>query len=283
MQIRRLHQYLWSFFSRKYTSSEGLMARCEGGQEGEWTLWSHPELAVGHPVDTCATPAPLDSSQEGDCGLCTPNWLDESQGCWAINDRGAIAPPTPPFHDDVCCSPTERPPSSKLRDMTFDVGHYDLPGEEKEEHTMDFLHDRKQAEYGTVAGRSASIAKTVPCAIHCSANQHVPEVLYPKSRPTLLIQVAPGLVAPLRRVEETWESIQDDFYVPHFCAICDTTLFVIQDAAFVLCPDCRTVSKVEGNFVDPIAAGVGTGFSHNDLIQWQREIVVGRDLLEDRF
>jgi len=66
--------------------------------------------------------------------------------------------------------------------------------------------------------------------------------------------------------------------MPALCVVCDTTLFVIQDAAYVLCPDCRTVNAVDGEFVDRIAAGVGLGFKYDDLMRWQREILEERKI-----
>jgi hypothetical protein len=92
----------------------------------------------------------------------------------------------------------------------------------------------------------------------------------------MMIQVAPGISAPLRGSEETWEAIKQDFYVPGMCLACDMTLFVIQDAAYVLCPDCHCVNAMEGDFVDKIAAGVGLGFKYDDLMRWQLEIVEER-------
>jgi hypothetical protein len=95
-------------------------------------------------------------------------------------------------------------------------------------------------------------------------------------RRMMMIQVAPGISAPLRGSEETWEAIKQDFYVPGMCLACDVTLFVIQDAAYVLCPDCHCVNAMEGDFVDRIAAGVGLGFKYDDLMRWQLEIVEER-------
>jgi hypothetical protein len=92
-------------------------------------------------------------------------------------------------------------------------------------------------------------------------------------RGLMLIQVAPGIQAPLRGSDETWEAIKQDFYVPGMCLSCDITLFVIQDAAYVLCPDCHCVNIMEGDFVDRIAAGVGLGFKYDDLMRWQLEIL----------
>jgi hypothetical protein len=89
----------------------------------------------------------------------------------------------------------------------------------------------------------------------------------------MLIQVEPGIQAPLRGSDETWEAIKQDFYIPGMCLSCDITLFVIQDAAYVLCPDCHCVNVMEGDFVDRIAAGVGLGFKYDDLMRWQLEIL----------
>lgn len=88
-----------------------------------------------------------------------------------------------------------------------------------------------------------------------------------------MIQIAPGVEVPLRDKEEARAAVQEDFYLPGLCLGCSTTLFVVQDAAFVLCPDCRTVSPMEGDFVDRAAAGVGFGFTFEELTQWQTDIL----------
>jgi hypothetical protein len=97
-----------------------------------------------------------------------------------------------------------------------------------------------------------------------------------KAKVCMVVQVAPGVTAPLRGSRETWKAIQDDFYMPGMCLVCDVTLFVIQDAGYVLCPDCRTVSPMEGDFIDRVSAGVGLGFKYDDLMRWQREILEKR-------
>jgi predicted nucleic acid-binding Zn ribbon protein len=91
-----------------------------------------------------------------------------------------------------------------------------------------------------------------------------------------MIQVAPGVRIPLRGSEETWEAIKEDFYVPSECAGCSGTVFVIQDAAYALCPECYTISPMEGVFIDPTVAGVGMGFRFEDLVRWQDEIARDR-------
>lgn len=102
------------------------------------------------------------------------------------------------------------------------------------------------------------------------------EPVPPRHAQPVLVEVAPGIRAPLRGSDETWQALQDDFYVPGLCWICDETVFVIQDAAFVLCPDCKTVSPVEGDFIDRLAAGVGLGFKYETLVRWQDELIERR-------
>jgi hypothetical protein len=93
------------------------------------------------------------------------------------------------------------------------------------------------------------------------------------NRPRMLIQVAPGMQATLRSSDETWEAIKNDFYMPGLCLGCNSTLFVIQDAAYILCPACHTVSPMDGVYVDAVNAGVGLGFKYDDLVRWQAEIL----------
>lgn len=88
------------------------------------------------------------------------------------------------------------------------------------------------------------------------------------------IEIMPGLRVPLRGAEETWNCIEQDFYLPVTCFGCTTELCCIQDASYVLCPVCRVVGPMDtgaGDFGSTV--GVGLGFSFDDLFQWQSEIV----------
>lgn len=93
----------------------------------------------------------------------------------------------------------------------------------------------------------------------------------PKSRPTM-IEVSPGEFLRLRGADETWKAIHNDFYVPGVCVMCDMTLFCIQDAIFILCPECLIVSPLEGVVYDGYDGGVGMGFTMENLAIWQEEI-----------
>ena len=93
----------------------------------------------------------------------------------------------------------------------------------------------------------------------------------PKTRATM-IEVSPGEFLRLRGADETWKAIHDDFYVPSACVLCGLTLFCIQDAVFVLCPECLIVSPLEGVVYDGYDGGVGIGFTMANLANWQEEI-----------
>jgi hypothetical protein len=84
------------------------------------------------------------------------------------------------------------------------------------------------------------------------------------------IEIFPGVWLPLRGAQETWAAVQIDFYIPSECLCCETTILFIQDAAFVLCPRCKTVGPGCGD--DSMAGGVGLGFTMEELAKWQLEI-----------
>ena len=89
-----------------------------------------------------------------------------------------------------------------------------------------------------------------------------------------MIEIAPGEFMRLRGAHETWKAIQDDFYLPCACFCCDLTLFCIQDATYVLCPQCQVVNPLEK--IDGYDGGVGLGFTMEELAEWQSDIVANR-------
>jgi hypothetical protein len=86
------------------------------------------------------------------------------------------------------------------------------------------------------------------------------------------IEVSPGVVLRLRGADETRRAIVTNFYMPCRCPCCETTLFSIKDAAFVVCPKCRVVSPLEGAIYSGYDGGVGLGFTMEELAQSQNEI-----------
>jgi hypothetical protein len=93
--------------------------------------------------------------------------------------------------------------------------------------------------------------------------------------PTVTVEVAPGVNLRLRGAVETLQAIEDDFYVPVYCSCCTTMIFCIEDADFVLCPDCRVVSPVADTASNG-SQGVGLGFTMEELVQYQKEVATSR-------
>jgi hypothetical protein len=86
------------------------------------------------------------------------------------------------------------------------------------------------------------------------------------------IEISPGVHVRLRGAGETWKAIENDFNMPAECICCESTIFCIQNADFVLCPDCRVVSRMEGVSSRGMG-GVGLGFKYEDLARWQDAIL----------
>jgi hypothetical protein len=82
------------------------------------------------------------------------------------------------------------------------------------------------------------------------------------------LEIFPGLFAPLRGSDETWNAIKRGFSSNVDCFVCSTALIFIADADYVLCPDCRVVSPTGASerkmppthgFNQPHRGGVGLG------------------------
>jgi hypothetical protein len=94
----------------------------------------------------------------------------------------------------------------------------------------------------------------------------------PPPSPQTTLEISPGVHVRLRGASETWKAIENDFYMPAECVCCESTIFCIQNADFVLCPDCRVVSRMEGVSSRGMG-GVGLGFKYEDLARWQDAIL----------
>lgn len=92
-----------------------------------------------------------------------------------------------------------------------------------------------------------------------------------RSNPSTQASLFHGL--RIRGAEETWHAIQRDFYLPCPCSHCETTVFSIADAAYVLCPICEEVSPLDQESSSTMAAhGLGLGFTVEQLAQFQAKI-----------
>jgi hypothetical protein len=93
----------------------------------------------------------------------------------------------------------------------------------------------------------------------------------PSSSYQQTIEISPGVHVRLRGADETWKAIENDFYMPAECICCESTIFCIQNADYILCPDCRVVSRME-DLSSHGMGGVGLGFKYEDLARWQEAI-----------
>ena len=125
---------------------------------------------------------------------------------------------------------------------------------------------------------------------HPQHHHHYP----PPHEEETMVELGPGMYSRLRGAKETWRCVEQDFHIPVTCFACSLELCCIQDASYVLCPSCRTVSPVDqgdsghnisvnhmsggggGNNTTSATTtdgGVGLGFTFDDLFKWQGEIV----------
>ena len=93
--------------------------------------------------------------------------------------------------------------------------------------------------------------------------------------PNATIEISPGVHVRLRGADETWKAIANDFYMPAECICCESMIFCIQNADYILCPDCRVVSRMENPSPCGVGdvGGVGLGFKYEDLARWQEDIL----------
>ena len=84
------------------------------------------------------------------------------------------------------------------------------------------------------------------------------------------IEIAPGVRKPLRSAKETIRAVARDCFVPTVCVVCDKhpTIFCVADAEYILCPNCKTISPMEGG-----EYGVGLGFTVETLAKIQMNIL----------
>ena len=84
----------------------------------------------------------------------------------------------------------------------------------------------------------------------------------PSMAPVVTIDIAPGVSLPLRGSQETLQALSKGFVAVQGCFVCTTCLVCIADAAYVLCPECKTISPANSRYPDP--QGVGLGLNARD-------------------
>ncbi len=93
------------------------------------------------------------------------------------------------------------------------------------------------------------------------------------------IPLSPDVSAPLRGASETWQAIRSGATTAITCSGCNASLHVIEDAEYVVCPDCWMVGSVEWNIggimfeCDGSSTnfGLGLGVKAEEVVQWVEE------------
>jgi hypothetical protein len=67
------------------------------------------------------------------------------------------------------------------------------------------------------------------------------------SESSVLIEISPGVLTPLRGSKETEDAWQNGLCKHVCCNVCDTKLACVWDCEYILCPDCRSISPVSGS------------------------------------
>ncbi|CAB9499332.1 expressed unknown protein [Seminavis robusta] len=93
------------------------------------------------------------------------------------------------------------------------------------------------------------------------------------------VEIAPGVRVPLRRTHETMRAIAKDYYQEASCFGCSIDIFCIADVSYVICPKCKIISPVSGEYFEGRKLkryGLGLGFTCESLFKMQNEILQDR-------
>lgn len=71
------------------------------------------------------------------------------------------------------------------------------------------------------------------------------------------IEISPGVFERLRGAQETWQAVEEGNVAHPSCMLCCLELMCVADAEYVLCPDCKVVSMVEGSRRGKGGVGLG--------------------------
>jgi len=76
------------------------------------------------------------------------------------------------------------------------------------------------------------------------------------------VEVAPGILEPLRPANEMYKAMETGNVIPTSCFVCSLELLSLDDAKYILCPDCRVVSPIHIEY-DFGQNGVSLGVKKN--------------------
>lgn len=93
------------------------------------------------------------------------------------------------------------------------------------------------------------------------------------------IPISPDISVALRGASESWRAIRNGSTTAMTCGGCKTRLHVVEDAEYVVCPDCWMVGPVEetiGGIAFELDGGcdkygLGLGLPEKDIVRWVEE------------
>jgi hypothetical protein len=245
----------------RFQSSSGSMNLETATQNGSNECYIHNSIHAGHvePVPdmlrnyTSATS--LDYTLDGD------QWIDTRKVAATISLRSS--------RRSRRCSKKSSVEERKHTTILNNVNETHRPADSHFNASASMADRGLTPTFGSICSKNIGGSTTTQYESHIG---RVADGTHNRERITTTIQVSPGEFMRLRGADETWRAIMDDFYMPCTCVCCNLTLFCIQDANFVLCPECRVVSPMDDMVYDEYDGGVGLGFTIEDLGKWQEEI-----------
>jgi hypothetical protein len=168
-------------------------------------------------------------------------------------------------HSYVHSSNTREPQgiSNRNRHMDRSSQHSDMPSLVESETSSSDGHGSWQNEENEWDRKAPGRSRSYPKHSNSTSNGHLDGHIK-------TIEISPGFRVRLRGADETWRAVENDFYMPTQCIACSITVFCIQDADYVVCPECRVVSPMEEPATG--SGGCGLGFSIADLARWTEDI-----------
>lgn len=156
-------------------------------------------------------------------------------------------------------------------------------------HKKDPLEKLKQDESSSLpsaaelSDKSLSTISTKddPCCKHCCtvSKEEEQSSAEPQENETQkpLVEISPGVSAPLRGTNETIRAVRVDFYTPITCFGCSLEMFCIADAKYAICPQCKVISPNEETMFEEKVLqlhGLGLGFTCEALFDMQAQILL---------
>ena len=86
----------------------------------------------------------------------------------------------------------------------------------------------------------------------------------------VMVDISPGVKAPLRRIQETMQAVANDYFLAVSCCVCSSDFFCIADVSWFICPACKTINPMQHEHEEH--HGLGMAFTADTLMAMQTEV-----------